>query len=423
MLLQEQPRRDDEKTPTETKDLVGLLAHFKGYSWMPFPAGSLVPRTEPLGLLLLNTHLNTAVRARLALETDFSADVIDLHRCSLSTWNGLYPKNKVHSLESVLNAWHMLAQESMGPPGVNDYNREDLNQNASANRDRWRIAQRRFDDRNSSIKKIHTISNPYPRSIYSGGCSQPATPTDADEIGIEETLDSVPVNALKAHDKWALLQRFWLRQLHSHHGYIMGKAKTNRPYHQAALGLLACLANEAPDHERGRVAAGLSRPDLVPDFDTVTAFKPWSEKLASSVLQPAVGKRAATEWPAAFRPATVGLPAANVQQACQIWQQLGYPPGEVDAVNRLAHEVASLMTDPWACKQLDWDVSGLKQISQSLYEARIKNKNAQAAEPKVDSTDRIERAWGSVLLFHHYTRWAGPVWADLQQAIETIPTP
>lgn len=387
--------------------------------WMPFPHGSLVPRMEYNAHAFLSPHLGKLARADLATQETFLGEQMDLFRLSTQTWNHLHPTQEFSHPGDMLLVWRDMAfaHHPNADETADVYSRARIE--IRQIRARIRLAHQRQGNRAKPTKKIQQVANPYTPDMFVGIYPKHIQAENPEQINTEATTGPFNQNAFRCHNKWHLLLRFWLKQLHSYHGYIMVKNKTNLRYHRAALELLRRLAVLAPDHLLGRTAAGLSQQHLLPAFNTTNtvskSVENWYQKLATEEMQVATPQQSKVVWPTAFRPGSIGHPARTLVSALDIWHTLGHPEAEIHAVNQLAHEVACLMTDPWNCNHLAWTDDDLDTIGNNMSENR---ESLGGTQVKVDSKQFIEPAISATVIFQRYARWASKRMEHLQTALE-----
>jgi hypothetical protein len=400
-----------------------LVQHFSGGlnppDCLPFPAGPLLLRQATHSPPLLPQRLKNPDRVALAYRlfpqekgeqrgTDKSYLGLHwrLHSASCATWGCLHGQEYLENEVCVLSAWAQLLKRQPT---------ETLEAFERRKNKPLELIQERLKSQQQRPRKTTThgeLETPYTVPAYTCQCHVPAV----------ASAPLIQPNAVQVHaaasayqqDPWAVLQRFWFKQLHSHHAQAWdlygdlkyGDLKYIVPYHKAALGVLHQLQQQ-PDHPLAPVARALTVAHLLPPTDR-EALKAWYEKLQST-----------QNLPPALCPTSMGSPLHSLQWMLAMQGQIGLAESVIRAVDTLAREVASLMTDPWLGTQLHWTKEEVQAIQGRLDE-KSKPREREAFLKQVDDRAGFTEILLRRRAMEKYLKWSAESWHQRSQAPQSI---
>ena len=217
----------------------------------------------------------------------------------------------------------------------------------------------------SMMSKLRVPACAFPAPTYTCAC-HPRHPgqTLAPVLGALASQCNAAVRAGQ-QNKWALLQRFFFKQLLSHHGYTWSGSTASsdvHPYFSTALGLLRAIAKTQATTRMGAAARALTMARLLPPSAAKDAEQWFKDLLCANKIGRTV---LPGDLPAVFCPGSIGDPERHRALVLALRDSLGVTEEEIDAVDGLARELASLMTDPWVSADLAWtgttpDTAGLR---------------------------------------------------------------
>jgi len=439
-------------------DVRGLVAHFSSHDCMPFPAGPLLPRKKTKEPPLLSQELSTPNRAELARELwpgeeeeiTYTNTLNRLHKFSINTWSELHDLKVKIPHQTLLEAWVRIQSPMQGEDGYGfRYRMEEV-------RLSWQRIMKRvmLTNRPSTRKEPTTGGIPecaYPASAYACDCHKPTHDSCFDEPGTatsDHMPDAASLKQLKiAYTPSALLLRFWLKQLQNHHGFLWKQKTAKSPvhiYHRAALGVLFRL-RRTPEHPQAPVAAALTQTHLLPPRDATDAQQ-WYGQLQSNTVKTDASSRTGkpVKLPDAFCLESLGNPEVSLKEAQLFWKTLGHSEQMLQAVDTLAREVASVMTDPLQATLIDWERDGLERLwhsgwneflkprkppkyirykpkfTQSRYTCRKPPNKYKPHKPtrlheRITPNHRPEDVIDRIRAMSHFVHWASKNWDFLQK--------
>lgn len=360
---------------------------------LPFPAGPLLPREETLMPALIPHGLFPRDRIELAyslfpkdkgeqhgLDKEYLGLTWRLHTLSCFTWGQLHgrplvtPGPQVNVEAAVFKSWaSLLTRQS-----------SDLTEEAfRLRRDKpLELLLERLNDTSQRSSKAakgrDRLENVYTPPQYTCRC-HPGGRVSGPRVKIDQELAATGRVACKA-DPWGMLQRFWFKQLHSHHtqAWDLGLSlKYILPYHRAALGVLHALRRQ-PSHPLAPVARALTVARLLPPSNP-KLLKAWYQRLGSPLWTTTVWPEG-RPLPSALCPGTLGIPSNDLAAMLEIRAEMGLSERVVRAVDTLAREVASLLTDPWVATQLAWKKEEVDALQRRLNEESKPRKRSEFLE-------------------------------------------
>lgn len=399
---------------------------------LPFPAGALLPRQETRSLPLIPHGLKNPDRIELAyalfpkekgtqhgLDKNYLGLTWRLHTLSCYTWGHLHGRPLIglgpliNTEISVLATWARLLQRQ--PSETQEAFELRKTKPLKLVHERLESqATRESNTRESkgkgSLQTGYTVPA-YTCRCYVGIASAPPVPSDADQV-------TTARRACDA-DLWAVMQRFWFKQLHSHHAqaWDLGlKCKYIVPYHSAALGVLYQLRQQT-NHPLARVARELTNERLLPPSNP-THLQAWYKKLQSSVWA-YDAQSEGNRLPSALCPATMGNPLHNLEWMLAMKAQLGLSEVVIRAVDTLAREVASLMTDPWVHTQLSWTKEAVQALQGRINEETKPRKQADFLK-QVDDKTGFPEIFLRRRTMQKYLEWSAESWHQRSQATQKL---
>jgi hypothetical protein len=156
-----------------------------------------------------------------------------------------------------------------------------------------------------------------------------------------------------------LLLRFFLQQVLSHHGYTWTHSTPGKDAHfyfSAVLSVLDALELNPDLGEMAAVAQLFGPTTAIGKRLGGQAGETWLKDLRE--VDRMNGTELKHPLPSAFCPGKMADPAQQLALVRSLQGQLGLPPHSPEAADRLAREVASIMTDPWFAARLQWAAQG-----------------------------------------------------------------
>lgn len=360
---------------------------------LPFPAGSMVPRRDTLAPPLLGRGLCNHDRALWAMnmwtKEEGSAGLNSLFITSVRHWAHLHPRKPQEPAPTaldMLDAWE--AGEQIA---------------------RVRVQEVLNTHKDEPTKKINKPVVAYARPAYACACH----PIPADEHATSNAKESFEpaLGGIRAQE---LMLRFWLKQLHSHHGVVLANDRPAlRSYHRCAFETLRQLRQQQ-DTRWAPVAAWLTYPTLWPDWQHEKLRDNWYSSMRSRSFE-TTGR--SVTWPPAFAPSTLGNPGVNLAQALSVWSHLGRPEDEVRQVDALARELAACMTDPWQLHRMPMTQTDMQAMTQLKSDwAKSGAKDRPRLEERLDDSHNADTAIATIVNFHSCTKWMSTRWDAIATA-------
>lgn len=407
-------------------DIRDLVAHFSSHDCMPFPAGPLLPRQKTKEPPLLIQELSPEKRSSMALllwpqeqgANKHTNTLNRLHKLSTQTWSDLH--DQILNSKITPHAWSILDpsfSSSDQTSGSKGRTKDQIAPIVFIIEDRIKLLSR------DSIAKSPTNSRvpdcAYPAGAYPCDCHKPTHVSCFDEPGTitsNYVLDAASLKLLATYPQWSLLLRFWLKQLQNHHGFIWKQKTAKSPvnvYHKAALGVLFRL-RRTPEHPQASVAAALTQTHLLPPRNAIDAEK-WYEQLLSNTVKTNATTRAGNpvKLPDAFCLDRLGNPEVSMKEAQLFWKALGHSEKMLQAVDTLAREVASLMTDPWQVSAISWSKEELTRLHGSVFNELLKSDMHAKLIERITPGHRPEDFFDRIHAMKHYVNWVSQQWDDL----------
>lgn len=381
---------------------------------LPFPAGPLLPRQTTHYPPIVQHGLSNLDRVRLAYslwpdekggqhqdKAAYSGSTDRLHLLSARAWCRLHDTT-LENLTDVVDAWQAWR------------NQEDSKSESTEEGDRRIEREAVIKDRLLSKKRqrAEREGNALPDEAYfepeyTCHCH---TPTTASAPRVKTDLQQLATASVACKaDPWGMLQRFWFKQLHSHHAQGWDLAvglKYITPYHRAALGVLHKLRRQ-PGHPLAAAARALTDERLLPPSES-KRLKAWYQRLQSPLWKTA-------DWPEerplppALCPGKLGNPHNHLAAMLEMRVQLGLTEVVIRSIDMLAREVASVMTDPWVTAQLDWQKSDVDAMQQRLYQETQGRKRVEFLD-QVDDSACFPYILNRRRANQKYLHWSVPDW-------------
>lgn len=375
---------------------------------LPFPAGPSLPRQETLSPPLIQHRLSNLERIQLAYslwpaekggqhkdKADYTGSTDRLHLLATRAWCHLH-QTDLNKPTDVLDAWSRW-QDSAGAESVNErdlrMDREEL------------IRGRLLSKESRGLSKKQ--GNGMPDEAYSAPEYTCACRAQAPVIfkGIETDKASIQLARLACDDdKWAMLMRFWFKQLLGHHSYTWTSSTEGSDVHAyfgTALDIVHRVRHQ-PQHPLAPVARALTLTRLLPPPDAVNAKK-WVDGLRSPLW------RGRGPLPLPLCPGSLGSPRRNVKTLLDLADDLCITKEEILQVDTLAREVASLMTDPWVSSRLHWKKAEVETLQRRLSE-ETKDRRRPAFLARVDDTSDLQNLLDRRQALQKNLQWSSDTW-------------
>lgn len=398
---------------------------------LPFPAGPLLPRQETLMPALIPHGLTNQDRIELAyslfpkekgaqrgLDKQYLGLIWRLHTLSCLTWVDLHgrplitPGPKINMEAAVFMAW----ASRLTKPSDQSIEVFEGRRNKPLE-----LLRERLEDTSQRSSKAATqrarLEKVYTPPQYTCRC-HPGGQVSGPRVEINLELAATGKVACKA-DPWGMLQRFWFKQLHSHHtqAWDLGLSlKYILPYHRAALGVLHALRRQ-PSHPLAPVARALTVARLLPPSNP-KLLKAWYQRLGSPLWT-------TTQWPAgrplplALCPGTLGIPSNDLAAMLEMRVELGLSEQVIRAVDTLAREVASLLTDPWVTTKLAWEKEEVDALQRRLNEESKPRKRSEFLK-LMDHLHQFPDVLNRRRATQKCLQWAVQDWHVRSQAAQTL---